>query len=118
MGIFSKAYLLENYGYMNESAKKKNTPTERFVSNQIRTLVPNYDTGKLKATVSSSSFSVDFFVTIDGKKMHCFDMIDEGMFTERKFNTVSKTIANYFRGLSDFDTNGINKYTVVLKNNI
>ena len=59
------------------------TESEIFVSKQIRTLVPNYDSVELKATVSSSSFSVEFFITISGKKMQCFEMIDKGMFTER-----------------------------------
>lgn len=90
------------------------TELELFVAEQIKTLVPNYNTVELKATVSASSFSVEFFATVDGKKMQCFEMIDEGMFTEKNFNAASKAIANYFRNLSDFNTDGINKYTVVL----
>ena len=90
------------------------TELELFVAEQIKTLVPSYDTVELKATVSASSFSVEFFATVDGKKMQCFEMIDEGMFTEKNFNAASKAIANYFRNLSDFNTDGINKYTVVL----
>ena len=91
------------------------TELEFFVAEQIKTLVPSYDTVELKATVSASSFSVEFFATVDGKKMQCFEMIDEGMFTEKNFNAVSKAIANYFRGLADFNADGINKYIVVLK---
>lgn len=91
------------------------TELELFVSEQIKTLVPNYDIVELNAIVNSSSFSVEFFATVDGKKMQCFEMIDEGMFTEKDFNTASRAIANYFRGLSDFNANGINKYAMVLK---
>ena len=79
------------------------TESEIFVSKQIRTLVPNYDSVELKATVSSSSFSVEFFITISGKKMQCFEMIDKGMFTEKNFNIISKAIANHFRGYSYFN---------------
>ena len=91
------------------------TELELFIAEQIKTLVPSYDAVELKATVSASSFSVEFFATVDGKKMQCFEMIDEGMFTEKNFNAASKSIANYCRGLSDFNTDTINKYTVVLK---
>lgn len=91
------------------------TELELFVSEQIKTLAPNYEALELKATVSSSSFSVEFFATVDGKKMQCFEMIDAGMFTEKNFNVVSKAIANYCRGLNGFNADGINKYTVVLK---
>lgn len=91
------------------------TELELFVSKQIKTLVPQYDVVELKATVSSSSFSVEFFATVNGKKKQCFEMIEEGAFTEKKFNIASKAIANYCRELADFNSNGINKYTVVLK---
>ena len=91
------------------------TESELFVSEQIKTLVPNYDTVELIATVGASSFSVEFFATVNGKKMQCFEMIDDGMFSEEKFNAASKAIANYFRGLSNFNATGINKYTVMLK---
>ena len=59
------------------------TELELFVSEQIKTLVPNYEALELKATVSSSSFSVEFFATVDGKKMQCFEMIDAGMSVAR-----------------------------------
>lgn len=91
------------------------TELEIFVAEQIKALVPSYDTVELKATVSASSFSVEFFVTANGKKMQCFEMIDEGIFTEKNFNAASKAIANYFRGLPDFNADGINKYSVILK---
>lgn len=91
------------------------TELELFVAEQIKTLVPSYETVELKATVGSSSFSVEFFATVDGKKMQCFEMVDEGMFTEKNFNDASKAIADYFRRLPDFNADGINKYTVVLK---
>ena len=88
---------------------------EHFLAEQMNTLVPNYDTVELKATVSSSSFSVEFFVTVDGKRKQCFQMIDDGQFTEKNFNIFSKAIANYVRGLPDFNKKDINKYSVVLK---
>ena len=88
---------------------------ELFLSEQMKKLVPSYDIVELKATVSPSSFSVEFFATVDGKKMQCFQMIDDGQFTEKNFNIFSKAIANYVRELPDFNKNGINKYSVVLK---
>lgn len=91
------------------------TELKVFISEHIKILVPSYDTVELKATVSSSSFSVEFFATVDGKKMQCFQMIDDGQFTEKNFNIFSKAIANYVRELPDFDNSGINRYTVILK---
>lgn len=89
------------------------TALEVFVSEQLKTLVPNYDGVALEATVTSSSVSVEFFVEVNGKKMQCFQMIDDGLFTEKAFNTFSKMIAKYIRELPDFNKDGINRYTVV-----
>ncbi len=91
------------------------TELELFVSEQIKTLVPNYDVVELEATITSSSLSVEFFATIGGKKMQCFQMIDEGMFAERNFNKVAKAIANRLRGLPDFNKDDLNRYSFVLK---
>lgn len=91
------------------------TELELFIAEQIKELVPSYETVELNATISSSGFSVEFFATVDGKKRQCFEMIDEGMFTEKEFNAVSEAIADYCRGLSDFNKDGINKYTAVIK---
>lgn len=91
------------------------TELELFISEQIKKLVPNYNTVELKVTVSLSSFSVEFFATVDGKKMQCFEMIDGGMFTEKNFNIVSKNIADYFRGLPNFNKDSINKFSLILR---
>lgn len=91
------------------------TELECFIAEQIKILVPSYDTVEFRATVSSSSFSVEFFATVDGKKMQCFEMIDDGKFTEKSFNVVSKAIANYCRELENFNVDGVNKYSIVLK---
>lgn len=91
------------------------TKLELFVSKQIRTLLPNFDVAELNAVVSLSSYSIEFFATVAGKRRQCFEMIDEGMFTEKDFDIASKAIANYFRKLPDFNVDGINKYSVTLK---
>ena len=83
---------------------------ENFISKNIKKLVPNYDIIELKATITSSSLSVEFFATVNG-----FQMIDDGLFTEEDFNKFSKDIANYARKLPDFNKEGLNKYTIKLK---
>ena len=108
-------------GYYHESEEKKlkklpkkMTDLELFVAKQIKKLIPDCEAFELNATVGSSSFSVELFATVGGKKMQCQDMIDEGMFSEKDFNAASKAIAEYCRDLPDFDENTINKYSVKL----
>ena len=73
---------------------------ELFIAEEIKTLVPNYDTIELDVTVYSPdyslNFSLEFFATVDGKKMQCFDLFYKGMFTEKDFISVSESIARYF----------------------
>lgn len=86
------------------------TKMECFVAEQIKKLIPNYESIDLNATVTLSSFSVEFFATINGVKMQCFEMIDKGLFTEKEFNSISRNIANYCRALPEFNKSGLNKY--------
>lgn len=95
--------------------KQTVTELETFVAEQIKTLIPHYDMVELEAAVTASSLSVEFFVTVDGKKMQCFQMIDDGLFTEKNFNTAAKAIAAYVREQPDFRQDGINRYHVVLE---
>lgn len=88
---------------------------EVFMSEQIKILVPNYSTLELNAIVSASSYSIEFFAVVNGKRMQCFEMIDNGIFSEKNFNIVSSNIANYCRQLPDFDVNGVNRYAINLK---
>lgn len=88
---------------------------KEFVSEQIKTIIPDYEKVELEASVTSSAFSVEFFATVDGRKMQCFQMIDEEMFTEKEFNKFSKAFVDYVRSLPEFDMEHINRYDVKLK---
>ena len=103
------------YGnFITESSKNIDSALENFVLKQIKKLVPKFDSLKLKASVSKSSYSIEFFVTVNGKKMQNFEMIENEMFTEKEFNNVSKNIANYIRKMPNFDQSKVNKYTIIL----
>ena len=91
------------------------TDFESYVSEQIKLLVPKYDVIELDAAISTKSVSVDFFATVDGRKMQCFQMIDEGLFSEKLFRAVAKAVAAYARTLPDFKQDSINHYNIVLK---
>lgn len=67
---------------------------ENFVAKQIKTLVPHYDKVELEAVITSSSYSIEFFAIVNGQKKQSFQMIDEGLFSEKSFNAASKAIAD------------------------
>lgn len=91
------------------------TESEKFIFEKIKQLVPNCDKVEFKASVNRSSYSVEFFALVDGKRLQCFEMIDVGLFTEKEFKDVSKAVAEHLRSRSDFKTDGVNKYEFLLE---
>ncbi len=89
---------------------------EQYVLEQIRSLVPDFEKLDLSAKVNSFSYSIEFFVTVNKKRLQCFEMIDNGLLSEDSFNIASKNIANYIRHLPNYDDNGINEYSISLVN--
>ncbi len=87
---------------------------ERTIAEQIRKLVPHYSMIEFRAAVSSNSYTVEFYATVNGRRMQCFEMIDKGLFTEEEFDSVAKNIANYLRGRPDFQKGQRNTYNVYL----
>lgn len=87
---------------------------ELFVKDEIKKLVPNCCEIELNAMVDSSSYSVEFFVIINGERHQCYEMIEDGIFSEEDFDIVAKEIADYIRGMDCFKKEGINKFDVVM----
>ncbi|GLC80952.1 hypothetical protein [Lacrimispora brassicae] len=90
------------------------TELEKFISEQISHIVPNFEKLEVRANIGDSSYSVEFFATVDGTRMQCFDMVDEGLIKEKDLDTVSKSIANYMRCSSDYNIGNINKISVII----
>lgn len=87
---------------------------EKNISDQIKKLVPVFDKLELKANIGDNSYSIEFFVTIDGKKMQCYDMVDDGLLDEKDLDEVSKHIANYIRSTASYEGGKINKITITI----
>lgn len=85
------------------------TDYEKYISKQISTIIPNFEKIDFRANIGDSSYSVEFFATIKGRKMQCFDMVDDGLIKEKDFDTVSENIAKFIRNTSDYQKNTINK---------
>lgn len=82
---------------------------EKYVFEQIKKLVPAFEKLEVRANIGDNSYSVEFFVTIDGEKMQCYDMVDNGLLKEKDIDTVSKAIAEYVRKMATYENGKINK---------
>lgn len=85
---------------------------EKYIMEQIEKFVPTFEELDVRANIGDSSYSVEFFVTIDGKKMQCFDMVDDGVIQEKDMDSVSESIAKYVRKTSSYESGKINKILV------
>jgi len=82
---------------------------EDFATKQITSIIPKFDSVSLRATVSDSSYAIEFFVVIDGKKKQCYELADEGVLKESDLDDVLKRIAEYIRSSSDYRRDCVNK---------
>lgn len=91
------------------------TELEKYISDQLKQLVPNADVFEFRANIGDKSCSVEFFATIEGIKQQCFDMIDNGVIKEKDFDVMVKQLAKHIRTCSEFRQGEINKFSFVLK---
>lgn len=82
---------------------------EKYVADTLAPLVPDYERLDVRANIGDNSYSVEFFVTIDGKKMQCYDMADNGMIKEKDLDVAFSAIAEYIRKTADYIPGTINK---------
>ena len=59
---------------------------------------------------------IQFFATINGKRMQCYDMIDNGLIDESTFDSVVKEIATQIRLSPEYKNGEVNKlqFTLVI----
>jgi len=84
---------------------------EKYISEKIAQLVPNYKKLDVRANIGDKSYAIEFFVTIDNRRMQCYDMVDDGIIEENELDSVFKAIAEYIRNTTDYITGKINKYS-------
>lgn len=78
------------------------TDVESYAREQIATIIPKFDDLELRATVTDSGHSVEFFVLIDGERKQCYELADDGAVDEEELDEVLARIAEYIRKGSDY----------------
>ena len=93
------------------------TELEKYIINQLTQLVPNADAFEVRANIGDKSYSIEFFASLDGVKYQCYEMIDNGIFKEKDFDTIVKQIAEYIRNCPEYHPGEINKFSFVTNSN-
>lgn len=84
---------------------------EKYVSEQISKIIPEYEKLDVRANISDSSHSIEFYATVAGKKMQCYGMVDNGLINEKELDGIFKNIASYIRNTSELKKGTTNKYS-------
>lgn len=80
-----------------------------YAEAQISTIIPQFDNLELRATVSDTSYSVEFFVSLNGARKQCYELADDGVLDEDALNRVLSSIANFIRNDAGYKAGSVNK---------
>lgn len=85
------------------------TKLETYAKEQVSTLLPKFDCLKLRATVSDTGYSVEFFVTIGKEEKQCYELVDDGIIDENALEQVLSSIAVFIRKSDGYKTGVVNE---------
>lgn len=85
------------------------TELKRDISDQIKKIVPAFDKLEVRVNIGDNGYSGEFFVTQNGVRMQCFEMVDSGLFKEKEVDAVFEEIAKCVRESSTYVSGEINK---------
>lgn len=80
-----------------------------YAEEQISVLIPEFDSLELRATVTDTSYSVEFFVVINGVRKQCYELVDDEILDEGALDRVLSSIANFIRNDVGYKAGDINK---------
>lgn len=80
-----------------------------YAEDQVATIIQPFDNLELRATVSDTSYSVEFFVAVNGVRKQCYELVDDGMIDEAELDRVLSSIANYIRNDAGYKAGSVNK---------
>ena len=70
---------------------------KEFIKNKLLLLVPDSEKLEVCVNIGDTALSLEFFATVNGRRMQCYDMIDNGLIDEETFDSVAKEIAAQIR---------------------
>lgn len=88
---------------------------KRYIYKLVARLLPDIEVINITAYVDDFSYSIEFWVTINGNKMQCFEMVDHGILKESDVNSLNQSIAKFIRQLPNYKKDRLNKITLTIK---
>ena len=83
---------------------------EKIIADRLFQLTPDSEKLEINAYVDDSGYSFEFFSFKNGVKSQCYDMIDNGLISEKAFDNAVQEIATLVRRNPDYEAGKVNKF--------
>lgn len=84
-----------------------------FIIEQLSALIPDITKLEFGASITDTSRTFEFFVTIAGERFQCNEMVDDGRISDEALDSVFATIANHWRMSTFYKKGQINKMSFI-----
>lgn len=82
---------------------------EKIVLEKISQILPKCDRIEFKAVIGDTSYSIEFFATINGERRQCYELVDDGLFKEKDLESIFEAIAGSIRQTNEYKKGEVNK---------
>lgn len=86
---------------------------KEYIIAQIGSMIPELEKLEFRASISDTSRSSEFFITIAGERLQCYEMVDSGLLSDEKLDNAFEAIAAHWRKSTDYKKGQINKLNFV-----
>ncbi len=75
---------------------------KQYISEQMAGLLASYEMLEMRGCIDEKSYALEFFVTINGERKQCYEMVDQGELNEDRVDEIIQSIARFARTLPDY----------------
>lgn len=99
--------IYNNCMFLSESSDEVNRRnTYKTIYSMIRSrLLPKLEDLEFHASINQSSYSVEFWTHIDGKRKQSYQLEDEGFYTEKEHKEACKRIVDFIKTTKEYKLN-------------
>ena len=83
--------------------------TEERAVELVKELVSNFEKMEFKASIGDTSRSVEFFVWVNGEKLQCYELADNGKIDELQMEKLFDSFAVFVRESGEYRAGEVNK---------
>lgn len=87
---------------------------KKTVIDIISKSIPEFENVELKGNVGDNSYSIEFFLTINGERKQCYELVDNSFISEATCDNMCKEIVDKFRQVKEYKKGEKNKLQLTI----